>query len=59
MVRTVAFNKEEEAKYTQAAETLVLQKKKKKSKQLKLTEEKVIKRTDSTDLPRLVNIQLI
>lgn len=58
MVRTVAFNKEEEAKYTQAAETLVLQKKK-KSKQLKLTEEKVIKRTDSTDLPRLVNIQLI
>lgn len=29
MVRTVAFNKEEEAKYTQAAETLVLQKKKK------------------------------
>lgn len=57
MVRTVlAFNKEEEAKYTQAAETSVLRK---KSKQLKLTEEKVIKRTASTDLPRLVNIQLI
>lgn len=59
MVRTVAFNKEEEAKYTQAAETLDFFFFFWRTKQLKLTEEKVIKRTDSTDLPRLVNIQLI